>query len=160
MPFLLNIRERIKSRLRSLRSRCSVTKEVPCWHEDWSLQIPLPPRARSISCEPDDTSQTTYDQSQSILFSKLPKEIRLLIYEEVIGRKLIHLGFIDHVLHRRFCYDPCRLGHDLETWHEQCWFSYRHLTKSPGERLLALLHTCHLVFVPEGSFSETSIDKN
>ena len=142
--------------LRSLSYTDHAPKAVP----HWQPLIPQPPGERSLSCVRDDNSQRICDQWQSILFSKLPKEIRLLIYEEVIGRKLIHLGFIDHVLHRRFCYDPCRLGHDLETWHEQCWFSYRHLTKSPGERLLALLHTCHLVFVPEGSFSETSIDKN
>ena len=128
MPFLLNIRERIKSRLRSLRSRCSVTKEVPCWHEDWSLQIPLPPRARSISCEPDDTSQTTYDQSQSILFSKLPKEIRLLIYEEVIGRKRI---FLIHP-------DRLRIGHE---------FGWSPCPDAPNNPQLALLHTCRLMYV-------------
>lgn len=112
---------------------------------------PLPARERRLSItknEPDATTPvTTSNQPQSRFFSLLPKEIRLQIYEHVLGGRLLHLGFEDDDLMRapylrRY---PCLSGDDASTWdHTSCWGR----RNTPSEKLLPLLQSCRLVCVP------------
>lgn len=47
--------------------------------------------------------QTTHDQSQSMLFQKLPPEIRSLIWRECVGNYNIYLGVVDGEKRVRHC---------------------------------------------------------
>jgi hypothetical protein len=47
--------------------------------------------------------QKTFDQSQSLLFQKLPPEIRSLIWRECVGNYNIYLGVVDGEKRVRHC---------------------------------------------------------
>jgi hypothetical protein len=57
--------------------------------------------------------QILNEQTQSLLF-KLPEELRLLIYEEVLGNRLIHIVRRDHKLGHMLC----RSGGDQDACNE------------------------------------------
>ena len=65
----------------------------PCLH--------LPPRTHCLTPLPFDNevhnSPILHEQTQSLLL-KLPQEVRLLIYEEVLGNRLIHIVRRNHKL--------------------------------------------------------------
>lgn len=114
--------------------------------------VPLPPRKHRLSFsderEPSTTDlrMVTSDQSQSHFFSLLPKELRLQIYEYVLGGRLLHLRFEDRDLRRRTYLQryPCVAGDDVSAWdHSSC-----RPTDAPMEKLLPLLQSCRLVYVP------------
>lgn len=115
--------------------------------------VPLPPRAHRLSFSdeaepgPTDLPMVTSDQSQSYFFSLLPKELRLQIYEDILGGRLLHIGLVEYDPERvpylrRY---PCLLGNDASTWdHEACW----HRSNTPTEKLLSLLQSCRLAYAP------------
>lgn len=114
--------------------------------------VPLPPREHRLSFtdgkEPGTTDlrMLTSDQAQSLFFS-LPKELRLQIYEYILSGKLLHLGFEDYDIMRasylrRY---PCLSGSDASDWvHDSCWSR----SAISEEKLLPLLQSCRLVYVP------------
>lgn len=114
--------------------------------------VPLPPREHRLSftdeMEPGTTDlrMETSDQSQSLFFALLPKELRLHIYEYILAGRLLHIGFEDHDLMRssyirRYV---CVEGNDASDWdHSYCWRTYNTTT----EKLLPLLQSCRLVYV-------------
>ncbi|KAF2817983.1 uncharacterized protein BDZ99DRAFT_24991 [Mytilinidion resinicola] len=57
---------------------------------------------------PSNTKQSNNPQVQSPLFSRLPLEIRKMIYEEAIGKSVIHLEIRDHryVVGHALCPEP------------------------------------------------------
>lgn len=113
---------------------------------------PLLPRERTLSVDGSQglrSNITRSDQSQSRLFSKLPKEIRLEIYEETLGGRVIHLGFetkdVIRANYLRHYY--CSLGNDEQTLNHECRYPIVDRPKEPAENLLSLLLSCHRVCV-------------
>jgi hypothetical protein len=55
-------------------------------------------RALTLPCSPETGPGTnvelgTYPQTQSVFFTKLPLELRQLVYEELFGKCMLHLEF-------------------------------------------------------------------
>ncbi|KAI9874140.1 MAG: hypothetical protein M1830_010144 [Pleopsidium flavum] len=120
-------------------------------HVPREAPVPLPPREHRLSFTDENDSgtsdlrTTTSVQLQSRFFSLLPKELRLQIYEYVLGGRLLHVGFEDGdpmraSYLRRY---PCLSGNDASTWdHSFCW-GRRDTWREP---LLPLLQSCRLVY--------------
>lgn len=91
-----------------------------------SHEIVLPtmptPRRRALSMSGDlQEDQKTLAQPRSALLSKLPLEIRRMIYEMALGEQTIHASVLDgKLLMRRctlrncLCYMPCSPGQKLQ----------------------------------------------
>lgn len=118
--------------------------------------VPLPPREHRLSFTDENESgatdlrMVTSDQSQSYFFSLLPWELRLQIYEYILGGRLLHLRLEDRYLRRETSLQrylqryPCVLGNDVSAWdHSSCRPS-----GTPMEKFLPLLQSCRLVYVP------------
>lgn len=104
--------------------------------------------------------QRTSDQPECTLLNRLPIEIRRLIWQEVLGQKLLHIVRIEKRLLAIECPDYARL--QRETRCKLCWgFSTRDLQLSPvpgyymsplpesaarPTGLLSLLKTCRLMY--------------
>jgi hypothetical protein len=77
----------------------------------------LPPRTHCLTPPPFNgeahSSPVLNEQTQSLLF-KLPEELRLLIYEEVLGNRLIHIVRRNHKLGHTLC----RSGGDQDACNE------------------------------------------
>jgi hypothetical protein len=117
---------------------------------------PLPPtRPRRLT----NTSQS-HDQLQSCLIARLPPEIRLLIWEHVVGpkdsRDVLHIEVGDGILRQNRCYeqDSTALGFQHDCW-SAMWRRDFRLGTVRGDRepvggahfydFLPLLFTCKLM---------------
>jgi hypothetical protein len=117
---------------------------------------PLPPtRPRRLT----NTSQS-HDQLQSYLIACLPPEIRLLIWEHVVGpkdgRDVLHIEVGDGILRQNRCYeqDSTALGFQHDCWSAPWRRTFR-LGCAKGRRepdgvghfydFLPLLFTCKLM---------------
>lgn len=122
--------------------------------EERSLRPPkviLRKRALSIS-EIFVNSRSTSQQEQSRLCI-LPAELRLKIYDEIIGARTgIHIVFVEGSLHSY----RCRWSRDLTVpvRHVQCWNHYRNESRTSSSKfnadcsllgVLALLQSCRLM---------------
>lgn len=111
---------------------------------------PLPvERARRLS-----DVEGIHPQLQSALIVRIPVEIRLLIWEHLLGREtdedVLHLDLVNGSLGYARCCEPkpcCKLGHD-----HHCWgaFSNRNWRVDPesgeaGRQLQSILLTCRLM---------------
>ncbi|RJE19853.1 hypothetical protein PHISCL_07809 [Aspergillus sclerotialis] len=104
--------------------------------------------------------QQTFDQSQSVLFARLPPEIRLRIWFEVLGGHLLHIVRAPKRLLAVECIED--FDHELQTGWHRCWGSTDaplSLGTTPGfylgprqshsakpTNLLPLLQTCRMVY--------------
>jgi hypothetical protein len=70
----------------SLRRETRAVPPVRSQHRKRRLTIPLP-------VDQAGPKQTTASQEQSSFFSKLPLEVRLMIYREVFGNREIHIAY-------------------------------------------------------------------
>jgi hypothetical protein len=117
---------------------------------------PLPPtRPRALTNTPQ-----THPQLQSALIARLPPEIRLLIWEHVVGpkdsRDVLHIEVGDGILRQNRCYeqDSTALGFQHACWSAMWRQDYR-LGTVRGRRepvggahfydFLPLLFTCKLM---------------
>lgn len=110
-----------------------------------ALTLPLPPPTKSKQA--NQPPQTTADQSQSLLLSKLSLEIRRLIYEEVLGYKVVHILS----LYKRMAHVRCNDAKNSLPYRHRCFpgpvmvtgRSVDWVSRSGG--LLGLLKTCRQV---------------
>jgi hypothetical protein len=101
-----------------------------------ALTLPLPETFKTKHLH--WPKQTTLDQSQSLLLSKLPLEVRSHIYKMVLGRfELLQIISSDGRLAHYACAIPGAKG--TNTFSHTCWFS------SQGVGLLSLLKSCRQV---------------
>lgn len=118
----------------------------------------LPRRKRNLSITPQNSSSRSYtmDQSYSNFLSKLPIEIRMMIYEEVFGGMLVHLGLhFGDEFHRDYLRQYlCYLGDDKDEWYShfrECWYERWSpkigRPKAPDRKLLSLLQSCRQMCV-------------
>jgi hypothetical protein len=85
-----------------------------------ALTNPLPDdRNRSWIRHLFKNSQHASEQSESLLFTRLPPEIRDLIWTEVLGGHLLHLVHVFKRLRAVNCTET--FGPDLETRRHGCW---------------------------------------
>lgn len=129
---------------------------------------PLPEhRPRPLSCPPPAKSsqlwnpfkkpQQTFDSDQS-LFSRLPPEIRRLIWFKVLGGRLLHIARVSKKLLAVDCVDA--FGPEIYTRDHSCWgVTPRHITNpTPGyhfssgprhkqQSMLPLLQICRMIYV-------------
>ena len=121
-----------------------------------ALTLPLPEGTGFVwrSVPPQETNY----QLQSLFCSKLLPEIRRQIYQEVLapGGRELHLANAD----RRLCSMRCTVDTErlpqTPGWRHECWGVPRqdgtyksHLHNAPpDEKLLSLLCTCRLMYVP------------
>jgi hypothetical protein len=83
-------------------------------------------------------------QPQSLLLSKLPPEMRQLIWKECLGGMTFHL----RVRNRKLIHVPCASPEPASCNSEQGALGcYNHLYYRTKGNLLALLHTCRYVLV-------------
>lgn len=119
--------------------------------------LTLPPRIRALTLplgSPDSTCSPAEYQQQSALFAQLPLEIRIMIYEEVLGGDVLYLGIRD----RRLRHFPRVKGEGQGTWNNRTWATEWQQRKTwrprckPREgynrrHLLSILITCHQAYV-------------
>lgn len=111
---------------------------------------PLPlERARRLS-----DVEGSHAQLQSALIARIPIEIRLLIWEHLLGREteddVLHLDLVDGSLGHVRCYEskPCyKLGHDHHCWGAFSNHNWRVDSESgkAGRQLQSILLTCRLL---------------
>jgi hypothetical protein len=117
-----------------------------------ALTLPLP-EGTGFAWRSVPPQETNY-QLQSLFCSKLVPEIRRQIYQEVLapGDQELHLANADRRLCSMRCVDTQTPG-----WRHTCWGVHRqdgtyksHLRNDapPDEKLLSLLCTCRLMYVP------------
>lgn len=141
-----------------------------------ALTHPLPPmESRSMPFNLRRSRQRTHEQAQSPFLTKLPIEIREMIYEEILGggdRRLVHVLRKD----RRLGHWRCRLQDGEEVCDEQdrrCvegWLSYKskvwHLDRNgmldlvTDGGLLPLLLTCRAMYVSTQISSQNCVNED
>jgi hypothetical protein len=84
------------------------------------------------------------EQPQSLIFNKLPPEIRQQIWEESLGSMTFHLYVEDRKLVHVACASPEPASCDSDRGVAGC---HHHLDYREKGNLLALLQTCRLVLV-------------
>ena len=101
-----------------------------------------PPETRSLK------RKQAYDEPKSGLLTKLFAEIRLMIWESVIGRLKLHILSQDGKLGYLICKHPC-----LACYYGSSMLHYIGSFSAQGRRaeggLLSLLRTCRQVYVFE-----------
>jgi hypothetical protein len=119
---------------RRQRRGCVINGELP---EYARPQFPTPrPRALSLPLVAPQLEQWTLDQTQSEFMTKLPLEIRRMIYERTLGGASIHLATYDGK------------SNAMECWRDECRCDYfdplqeKRLTFGMG-----LLRTCRVMCV-------------
>lgn len=89
------------------------------YHELVLPEVPAPRRrAMSLPLREAQEDQKTLDQPQSDFLTKLPLEIRRMVYERALGKKSIHLATLDGQPEARICMQrDCQCTHlvDRET---------------------------------------------
>jgi hypothetical protein len=121
-----------------------------------------PPLRALPSCRPRRLTNVgdTHQQLQSALMTRLPAEIRVLIWEHVVGREddrdVLHLEPADGILRYNRCYEQWS---DLPNCKHDCWTAaWRKSFRIGGARgrnepenhrraILPLLFTCKLMYV-------------
>jgi hypothetical protein len=116
------------------------------------------------------TQTQTCNQSQSLLFARLAREVRQLIWSEVLGGHLLHIArYPKRLLHGRLLAIECSEyenrgpEHELETSRHGCWglanrrrelgstpgFYYLPISQHPAKpaSLLPLLQTCRRIYL-------------
>lgn len=125
----------------------------------WRPEAPEPALRSLPLTRPSTPSSQATGQHQSPLFVLLPVEIRLLIWEHVLGRThdkdALHLDIRDGILRYRQCYekDLSKLGFRHTCWGASMWWRQEHLEDDglmpheppTGRGLLSLLLTCKLM---------------
>lgn len=138
------------------------------------------PRALTLTCaflaENQPTQTQTCNQSQSVLFGRLAKEVRQLIWTEVLGGHFLHIARAP----KRLLAIRCAEGSEvkLETGRHGCWgvtSRRRELGYTPGfyhlpifqhpakpASLLPLLQTCRQIYLESISipYTENIFDIN
>ena len=95
-----------------------------------TLPLPLKPRNR----------QKTFDQSQCGLLTKLPFEVRQIIWMECLGGMKLHIDIRDRRL-RHLIYSSS----DQSLCHQTCWTWPARPSDVPKRHLLSLLLSCRQV---------------
>ncbi|KAF2639752.1 hypothetical protein P280DRAFT_47519 [Massarina eburnea CBS 473.64] len=152
-------RYRMKEQKKRDLERAQRLAPPPIREREYALSI-----SSTLNVEPTISSQRAEEEEPSLFF-RLPYELRLAIYEDVIGPHNLHIIWKDGMLHSFRCYahpskprthtldltdglyrdfDQKRLTY-LEQGH--CWRDeryYRYLTLIPGSGIgvLPLLQTC------------------
>lgn len=95
------------------------------------------------------SGQKIADQTQSALLSRLPLEIRSLIYQHVLGGTLLHVTTIYGLLQGRMAHIKCLVLFAPSDDHQNCWRRKVEKAspalssgKSDGGGLLSILKTC------------------
>jgi len=144
-------------------------KEKPYYAFPWQrpdlIDPPLRPLPRS---RPRRLSNVdgTHAQSQSALIARIPVEVRMLIWEHVVGRShdgdVLHIELADGILRHYRCYEP---DSELPVFQHNCWRApwrksfrqgpLRGVKEPPNHRyaFLPLLFTCKLMYVLARSIS-------
>lgn len=127
-------------RHKKLRLKSDRAKPLPAVRKR-ALTPPLPPLpARRAGIVPFRKDRRTReqerdrDQQQSPLFAKLPREVRTLIYREVLAPKDhpgLHVACADARLLSRRCRDQ---GSPLPGWSHPCWSEYQKKDGTTGPR--------------------------
>jgi hypothetical protein len=101
-------------------------------------QFPTPrPRALSLPLNDGRPEQLTSDQSQSTFITKLPLELRRMVYAEVLGGQTIHLQTYDGRPSAKLCPEEGRCTCDY----------FEPLMEKRLDFNLALLRTCRVMYV-------------
>lgn len=128
--------------------------------------VPEPPLRPLPATRPGTPSSGPNLQAQCLLLTRLPVEIRLLIWELVLGRRYdddcLHLDARDGILWYRQCWETnlLVLDHDRGPTRHVCWDSrlwsqyegledreFRYPEPKTGRRLLNLSLSCKLMWV-------------
>ncbi|KXS99433.1 hypothetical protein AC578_8141 [Pseudocercospora eumusae] len=146
---------------RSLRSLLPSRKSTKTGGNSWRRgPIPIESPVRALgSRQHSSLDAPAYLQDQSALIASIPVELRVVIWEYVLGPKdendVLHLDLADGTLWHCRCFDQDRikLGFRHFCWSSTMWFpEYRaerdHLPGEPraGRRLLALLLSCKVIY--------------
>lgn len=90
-------------------------------HQRSDSPEPLPARRRALTLLLGSLD-TASSQQLSLFFTKLPPDVRYLIYQHVLrasGRAYLHVAST----HRRVCSFPCYESRDLHGWQYICWWN-------------------------------------
>ena len=112
-----------------------------------ALSLPLPTPIYNVPT----TVQRTHPQAQAPLFSQFPLEIRRLIYEDVLGGKVLHILPEEKKLWHYVCraipdFYSQRLCSSVAGFDGQ-WVGWRSFGEPTDGGLLPLLRTCRKVSV-------------
>jgi hypothetical protein len=131
----------------------------PIWQHPGLIDPPLRPLP---SCRPRRLTNVgdTHSQLQSVLITRLPAEIRVLIWQHVVGseddRDVLHLELADGILRHNRCYEH---RSDLPNCKHACWTAAWRKSfrvggamgngepKNHRRAILPLLFTCKLMYV-------------
>ena len=131
-------------------------------HYIWERPLLIDPPLRPLpSCRPRrlTNGEDTNDQLQSVLITRLPTEVRVLIWKHVVGsendRDVLHLELADGILRYNRCYER---DSGLPDFRHDCWTapwrkSFRRAGRGRNEpdnhrrAILPLLFTCKLMYV-------------
>ena len=91
-------------------------------HQSSDSPEPLPTRRRALT-PPLESLGTTSSQQQSLLLTKLPPDVRYLIYQHIL-RASDHAYLHVASTHQRVCSFPCYESHSygLHGWQHICWW--------------------------------------
>ncbi|KXT10261.1 hypothetical protein AC579_6613 [Pseudocercospora musae] len=146
---------------RSLRSLLSLRKSTKTRGNSWRRgPIPIESSVRALeSRQHSILDAPAYLQHQSALIASIPVELRVVIWEYVLGPEdendVLHLDLAEGRLWHCRCFDQDRikLGFRHSCWSSTMWFpEYRaerdYLPGEPraGRRLLALLLSCKVIY--------------
>lgn len=94
-------------RLKMARQKAERKRAEKLWgNAKWEFKMPTPPRRRAVTISSTTELQPwqkTLDQAQSPFFTKLPLEIRRLIYAHTLGGGSVHLSTPNTELHATGC---------------------------------------------------------
>lgn len=105
--------------------------------------LPYPPRKRALTLPGIDYQPQ--QQSSCLFFTRLPLEIRTIIYEKVIGGNLLHLSIVERRLQHSACWGDSKFASNRV---HHC-FSNERFGRHTGRPLhkdrdlLPILLTCH-----------------
>jgi hypothetical protein len=137
-------------------------KQVQQFSYHWQRPHLIDPPLRPLpSCRPRRLTgvENTYNQLQSVLIARLPAEVRVLIWEHVVGREndedVLHLELADGILRYNRCYER---ESGLPNFRHACWTApWRKSFRARGvghkepknhrRAILPLLFTCKLMYV-------------
>lgn len=115
----LTARRREEEKLAERRRRISERPEPLPAVRERTLTLPLPPN--NTDWVRNSRQQRTCDQQQSAFFTRLPQEIRYMIYQEVLapsGHPELHIASADQRLLSRRCVNEDPIVPGLE---HSCW---------------------------------------
>jgi hypothetical protein len=129
-----------------------------------SLSIPSADSLTTVTAPKNEKNlrpiQHTQTQTQSLFMTKLPPELRLLIYTYVLCDKALHIVHIFHVVGRLYAVpcthsEPFALGLDHRCWGKPHstqglnipphYFAHREEDNDSGNGRLALLKSCRVM---------------